>query len=164
MDIRHWFLRLRWFVYFMFQRKISHANTTGTCLLLVSKKIMSVICCTIKCDVITIVAQWIVTSSPDRKPRNLGMWSMYENPLFGCHICGHHVVNHYSDAIMGTMASQITSLMIVYSAVYSGTYQRKHQGSASLSFVRGIHRWPVNSPHKGPVTRKKFHLMTSSWE
>ena len=32
----------------------------------------------------------------------------------------------------------------------------KHQSSASLAFVRGIHRWPVNSPHKGPVTRKMF--------
>ena len=52
---------------------------------------------------------------------------------------------------MSTMASQITS---VYSAVYSGADQRKHQSSASLAFVRGIHRSPVNSPHKGPVTRK----------
>ena len=33
---------------------------------------------------------------------------------------------------------------------------KKHQSSASLSFVRGIHRSPVNSPHKGPVTRKMF--------
>ena len=57
---------------------------------------------------------------------------------------------------MGAMASQITSLTIVYSAVYSGAGQRKHQSSASLAFVRGIHRWPVNSPHKGPVTRKMF--------
>ena len=48
------------------------------------------------------------------------------------------------------------------STVYSGADQRKHQSSASLAFVRGIHRWPVNSPHKGPVTRKSFHLMTSS--
>ena len=63
---------------------------------------------------------------------------------------------HYFDVIMGTMASQITSLAIVYSIVYSGTYQRKHQSSASLAFVWGIHRWPVNSPHKGPVTRKMF--------
>ena len=55
---------------------------------------------------------------------------------------------------MGTMASQITSLTIVYSAVYSGTDQRKHQSPASLAFVRGIHRGPVNSSHKGPVTRK----------
>ena len=57
---------------------------------------------------------------------------------------------------MGAMASQITSLTIVYSSVYSGADQRKHQSSASLAFVRGIHRWPVNSPHKWPVTRKMF--------
>ena len=49
---------------------------------------------------------------------------------------------------MGAMASQITSLPIVYSTVYSSTVQRKHQSSASLAFVWGIHRWPVNSPHK----------------
>ena len=61
------------------------------------------------------------------------------------------------------IAFQITSLTIVYSAVYSGTNQRKHQRSASLAFVGVIHRWPVNSPHKWPVTRKMFHLMTSSW-
>ena len=57
---------------------------------------------------------------------------------------------------MGTMASQITSLMIFYSTIYSDTDQRKHQSSASLVFVRGIHRWPVNSPHKRPVMRKIF--------
>ena len=63
---------------------------------------------------------------------------------------------HHSDVIMGAMASQITSLTVVYSPVYSGADQRKHQSSASLAFVRGIHRWPVNSPHKWPVTRKMF--------
>ena len=57
---------------------------------------------------------------------------------------------------MGTMMSQITSLTIVYSTVYSGADQRKHQSSASLAFVRGIQRGPVNSPHKWPVTRKMF--------
>ena len=57
---------------------------------------------------------------------------------------------------MGSIASQITSLTIVYSAIYSGTDQRKHQSSASLAFVRGIHRGLVNSPHKWPVTRKMF--------
>ena len=57
---------------------------------------------------------------------------------------------------MDTMASQITSLTIVYSAVYSGADQRKHQSSASLAFVWGIHRSPVNSPHKWPVMRKMF--------
>ena len=63
---------------------------------------------------------------------------------------------HYSDVIMSAMASQITSLTIVYSTAYSGADQRKHQSSASLAFVRGIHRWPVNSPHKGPVMREMF--------
>ena len=57
---------------------------------------------------------------------------------------------------MSAMASQITSLTIAYSTVYSGADQRKYQSSASLAFVRGIHRRPVNSPHKGPVTRKMF--------
>ena len=66
------------------------------------------------------------------------------------------VQTHYSDVIMSTMASQITSLMILYSTVYSGPDQRKHQSSASLAFVRGIHRSPVNSLQKGPVTRKMF--------
>ena len=63
---------------------------------------------------------------------------------------------HYNDVTMDSIASQITSLTIVYSAVYSGADQRKHQSSASLAFVRGIHRGPVNSPHKWPVTRKMF--------
>ena len=57
---------------------------------------------------------------------------------------------------MGAMASQITSLAIIYSTVYSDADQRKHQSSASLAFVRGIHRGPVNSPHKWPVTWKMF--------
>ena len=55
---------------------------------------------------------------------------------------------------MGTKVLQITSLTIVYSTVCSGSDQRKHQCSASLAFVRTIHRWPVNSPHKGPVMRR----------
>ena len=44
----------------------------------------------------------------------------------------------------------------VNSTICSGEDQRRHQSSASLAFARGIHRWPVNSPHKGPVTRKRF--------
>ena len=63
---------------------------------------------------------------------------------------------HYGDVIMGAIASQISGLTIVYSTVYSGADQRKHQSSVSLAFVRGVHRWPVNSPHKWPVTRKMF--------
>ena len=64
--------------------------------------------------------------------------------------------SHYDDVIMGTIASQITSLTIVNSTVYSDADQSKHQSSASLAFVWGIHRGPVNSPHKWPVTRKMF--------
>ena len=65
---------------------------------------------------------------------------------------------HYCDVIMGVIASKITSLTNVYSAVYSRADQRKHQSSASLAFVRGIHRWPVNSPHKWPVTTKNVSI------
>ena len=63
---------------------------------------------------------------------------------------------HYDDVIMGAMTSQITSLTIVYLTVYSGADKRKHQSSASLAFVKGLHRGPVNSPHKWPVMRKTF--------
>ena len=57
---------------------------------------------------------------------------------------------------MSAMASQITSLTIVYWTIYSVADQIKHQSSMSLAFVRGIHQWPVNSPHKGPVIQKMF--------
>ena len=63
---------------------------------------------------------------------------------------------NFINVIMTTMASQITSHTIVYSIVYSDVDQRKHQSSASHAFVWGIHRGPVNSPHKWPVTRKMF--------
>ena len=64
--------------------------------------------------------------------------------------------NHYNDVIMSAKASKITGVSIVYSTVVSDADERKHQSSVSLAFVRGIHRWPVNSPHKRPVTQKKF--------
>ena len=73
-----------------------------------------------------------------------------------CHQLHSQLIAHYSDVIRAAIASQITSLSIVYSTVYSDADQRKHQSSASLAFVRGIHRGPVNSSHKWPVTRKKF--------
>ena len=59
---------------------------------------------------------------------------------------------HCCAVIMGAIASQITSLTIVYSTVYSGPDQRNHQSSASLALVRGIYR----SPRKWPVMRKMF--------
>ena len=68
----------------------------------------------------------------------------------------YRVHQHYDDVIMTMLASQITSLPVVCSIVYSDVNQRKHQSSASLAFVREIHRGPVNFPHKWPVTRKMF--------
>ena len=75
----------------------------------------------------------------------------------GIHLTSHTIVfRHYNDVTMSAIASQTTSLTIVYSTVYSDAHQRKDQSSASLAFVRWIHRRPVNSAHKEPVTRKMF--------
>ena len=71
-------------------------------------------------------------------------------------LCADWDPPHYNDVIIATIASQFTSLTIVYSTFYSDADQRKHQSSALLAFVLGIHRGPVNSPHKWPVTRKMF--------
>ena len=73
---------------------------------------------------------------------------------------------HYTGVIMSSTASQITGVRIVYLTVCSDADQRKHQSSASLTFVRGIHQWPVNSPPKGPLTRKRFpfDVYVSIWD
>ena len=84
---------------------------------------------------------------------NLWNWFEYLTPADG---------NHYSDVIIRAMAHEITGISIVYSAVCSEADQRKHQSSTSLAFVRGIHRWPVNSPYKVQWRGKCFHLMASS--
>ena len=75
-----------------------------------------------------------------------------------CYACIAICPYHYGGVIMSAMASQITGVSNVCSTVCSGAYQRKHQGSASMAFVRGIHRSPVDSPHKVPVTRKTISL------
>ena len=64
---------------------------------------------------------------------------------------------------MTTIASWITSLTIVYSTVYSDADNRKHQSSASLACVWGIHRDRWIPRTKGQLRGKCFHLMTSSW-
>ena len=74
----------------------------------------------------------------------------------GCRFVSSSTIYHYGGVIMDAIASQITSLTIVYSIVYTDADQRKHQSSASLAFVPWIHRGPVNSPHKWPVMRKMF--------
>ena len=69
---------------------------------------------------------------------------MYEEDQVRDPVCsGPPFIKHYNDVIMGTIAPQITSLTIVYSTVYSGADQRKHESSAPLAFVRGIHRFPA---------------------
>ena len=63
---------------------------------------------------------------------------------------------YYNDVLMSALTTQITGVMMVCSTVCSGADQRKHRCSASPAFVRRIHRWPVNSPHKGSITQKMF--------
>ena len=71
-------------------------------------------------------------------------------------------VYHYCDVIMNTVASQITSLTVVYLTVNSDADQRKHKSSASLVFVWGIHRDRWIPRTKDQLRGKCFHLMTSS--
>ena len=80
--------------------------------------------------------------------------------------CRQHFADHYNDAIMSAMAYQITGVLIAYSTVWSGADQRKHESFASLAFVRGIQRWPVISPHNGPVSSNvsiSLRHHTQSW-
>ena len=83
--------------------------------------------------------------------------TLYNKVMYPPSLCHDMMTSceHYGDVIMSAMASQITSLMIAYSIVYLRR-SKQHKSSASLTFVWGINRWPVNSLHKGPVTRKMF--------
>ena len=83
----------------------------------------------------------------DGFPTDVNKYGEYE-------LCGAQ--GKFMDTCTLTLGSQITGVTIVYPTDSSGANQRKHQSSTSLVFVRGIHRWPVNSPHKWPVTRKMF--------
>ena len=62
--------------------------------------------------------------------------------------------SHYSGVIMGGVASQVTGVSIICSPVCLGADQRIHQSTVWWAVEKGIHRWPVDSPPKGPVTRK----------
>ena len=86
--------------------------------------------------------------------------------VLSCLVDKIHLHWHYGDVTIGAMASQIIGLSTVCSTVRSGArHQRNHESSTPLAVLMGIHWWPVNSPHKGPVTPKMFYfrLMTSSW-
>ena len=70
----------------------------------------------------------------------------------------NHKPTHYCVVIMNAMASQITGVSIVYSTVCADADPKNIKPPRYWPFVRGIHRWPVDSPHKGPVTWKLFPL------
>ena len=91
--------------------------------------------------------------------RRVGKHSKYMKKI---HEPGLRCKFHYIDVIMTAMPSQFTSLTVVYSTVYSDADQRKHQSSASLAFVWGIHRDQWIPSTKGQLRAKYFHLMTSS--
>ena len=87
-------------------------------------------------------------------------WIHIQNHKSSRRLWSKHVwLIHYSAVIMCAMTSQITGVSIVCSTVGSGTDKRKHQRSESLAFLWGIHRWPANSSHKWPITRKVMMLL-----
>ena len=96
-----------------------------------------------------LVTKWMISWT--NSPGVVTCWSAREVGFVGT-----EKLAHYCGVIMGAVASEITSLTIVYSTVYSDADQRKHQSSVSLAFVWGIHLGSVNSPHKWLVTRKMF--------
>ena len=114
------------------------------------------------------ISCWRILLRRSRKTRQLVVYAhlspvchlraFFCHKIIACELPGQFATlsPHYGDVTMGAIGPQITSLTVVYSTVYSDVDQRKHQSSASLAFVRGIHRGPVNSPHKWPVTRKMF--------
>ena len=79
------------------------------------------------------------------------------------HLYKEWCINHYSGVIVSAIESQISGVSTVCAILCSGADQGKYQRSTLLASVRGIHRRTVDSPPKGPVTWKSFHLMTSSW-
>ena len=109
--------------------------------------------------------QWVCYRDTNLRPYYLYMtcwnWQNVVEVMACClRASGPQVVHgctlQWRGVIMNLVTSQITSISIVCASIYSGTDQRKHQSSALLDFVRRIYRWSVNSPHKGPVTRKMF--------
>ena len=96
------------------------------------------------------------------RPQWVNGWMLFTYPyspgLLLWHWYNRAISHHYSEVIVSAMASQIPSISIDCLTAFSGGDHRKHQSSASLAFVRGIHRWSVDSPHKGPVTRKNVSM------
>ena len=108
------------------------------------------------CATVHVVRQLLQSCAVKQSSRMKSFYHFREMNFIQSFIANKKLISYYDDVIMGAIASQITSFTIVYSTVYSDADQRKHQSSASLAFVRGIHRGLVNSPHKWPVTREIF--------
>ena len=96
---------------------------------------------------------WLHVLAPKKAPghqQSLTLQWLRDINLPNASYCAIYILHcsqrHYNDVIMSATASQITSPTFVYSTVYSGADEMKHQSSASLAFVRGIHRWLVNFP------------------
>ena len=99
---------------------------------------------------------------------NVSIWWRHHN---NSDVLGKHLMR-YINVIITTMASQITSLTVVYSIVYSGADQRKHQNSASLAFVQGIHHWQHKNcvhlvkaavgPSYGTIVTKNSRIVAAS--
>ena len=114
-----------------------------------------------------ILVEWVSVNTHRAKLTPGGPWKMRfqgEISFFRNHFEGitSRVKHHYNDVIMTTMASQITSLTVVYSSVYSDADQRKDQSFAPLAFVWGIHRDQWIPRTKGQLRGNYFHLMASS--
>ena len=92
----------------------------------------------------------------DRSPEDSPLKMATEIPAHseGCYVQNTFSPVHYSDAIMGAMASHTTGVSIIYSIIFSGVDQRKYQTSASLAYVRETHWWPTEFPQKGLATQK----------
>ena len=111
------------------------------------------------------LTKWLIAKYP-LKILNTVITSVYvlANGMASLHVKTFANTVHYNDVIMSAMASQITSVSNVCSIIWSGADQRKRQCSGSLAFfVRGIYRWSVDSPHKGPVTWEMSPFDNSSW-
>ena len=100
-----------------------------------------------------------ILSKNDELLELLSWWPTYNFKSNHCNWYQILSTCHYNNVIMSAMASQITDISIVCLTGCSGADQGKHQSSASLVFIRGTQRRPVDSPHKGSIMRK----MTSSW-
>ena len=112
--------------------KLKHQTRISVCL----------ISCRCRNNVHIMVIQWVYRR----------YFRFLQNVILGCKISSLQWRHNERDGV------SISCVSTVCSSGYSGGDQRNHQSSASPAFVRGIHRWPVNSPNKGPVTRKMFPL------